>query len=316
MNMPIIESNRTDNDLLAKFNDDFDLDDELKELTELDLDTDTEDEIIKGKIDDDDATDDKIEEIIAEEQEDENERITYLDKINELIGQANLLTKIRNDFSKNVNEICELMNELHDEIYSDDSWLRLVELNKVNMLLDEALDYVWKTFYGENIEKHERINIDKDKDIDGHVSKYTNIANDKLELVSKIGEILDSTMIELQNEVGAIDDVKQASEIDIDTLKLMHNTLVKILKKWRDIILEAINRDMHVVNPKILRRKVVNQKILKRKKVNQKILRRKIIDRILRTKIVNQIHQKTILKIGLVIGLNMRYKILQNTRRC
>ena len=140
MNMPIIESNRTHNDLLAKFNDDFDLDDELKELTELDLDTDTEDEIIKDKIDDDDATDDKIEDIIAEEQEDENERITYLDKINELIGQANLLTKRRNDFSKNVNEICELMNELHDEIYSDDSWLRLVELNKVNMLLDEALD--------------------------------------------------------------------------------------------------------------------------------------------------------------------------------
>ena len=37
------------------------------------------------------------------------------------------------------------MNELRDEINSDDSWLRLVELNKINMLLYEALDYVWKT---------------------------------------------------------------------------------------------------------------------------------------------------------------------------
>ena len=34
------------------------------------------------------------------------------------------------------------MNELHDEIYSDDSWLRLFELNKINVLIDEALDYV------------------------------------------------------------------------------------------------------------------------------------------------------------------------------
>ena len=36
MNISIIESNRTDNDLLAKYNDDeldLDLDDELKELT-------------------------------------------------------------------------------------------------------------------------------------------------------------------------------------------------------------------------------------------------------------------------------------------
>ena len=49
MNISIIESNRTDNDLLAKYNDDeldFDLDDELKELTERHLDTDTEDEMI------------------------------------------------------------------------------------------------------------------------------------------------------------------------------------------------------------------------------------------------------------------------------
>ena len=60
------------------------------------------------------------------------------------------------------------MNELHDEIYSDDSWLRLVELNKINVLLDEVLDYVWKTLYSKNREKNERINIDKYKDIDGY----------------------------------------------------------------------------------------------------------------------------------------------------
>ena len=41
-------------------------------------------------------------------------------------------------------------NELQDEIYDDDSWLRLVVLNKINILLDESLDYVWKIIYGKN----------------------------------------------------------------------------------------------------------------------------------------------------------------------
>ena len=54
MNMPIIQSNITDNDLFAKYDDDddddddddFDLDDELKEFTDSDIDMDTEGEMI------------------------------------------------------------------------------------------------------------------------------------------------------------------------------------------------------------------------------------------------------------------------------
>ena len=39
------------------------------------------------------------------------------------------------------------MYELQDEIYSDDSWLRLVELDKIDIIIDEALNVVWKVFY-------------------------------------------------------------------------------------------------------------------------------------------------------------------------
>ena len=46
------------------------------------------------------------------------------------------------------------MYELQDEIYSDDSWLRLVELDKVNIITDEALNVVWKVLY----ENKNRIN--------------------------------------------------------------------------------------------------------------------------------------------------------------
>ena len=226
MNMRIIESNRIDNNLFAKYDsddDDFDLDDEWKKLTDCHRDIDTEDEMIEDKIDDceikdvmdktDDETDDKIEDMIEEEQEDmiedNKERTRHLDRINKQIDHVNLFARIRNDFSKNVEEMCMLMNELHTEIYSDGAWLRLVELNKINMLLGEILDYVWKTLYNKNREKHESINIDKYIDIDGYISKYTNIVNVKLELVNRIGEILDCAMIEIQNKVDMINEVKQ-----------------------------------------------------------------------------------------------------------
>ena len=75
------------------------------------------------------------------------------------------------------------MSELQDKIYSDDSWLRLVEMNKTNALLDESLDYVWIMIYGKNREKNEinNIDIDKDKDIDVYVAKYMDIVNDESE---------------------------------------------------------------------------------------------------------------------------------------
>ena len=37
----------------------------------------------------------------------------------------------------------ESMCELQDEIYSDDSWLRLVELNKIYAIIDDALNVTW-----------------------------------------------------------------------------------------------------------------------------------------------------------------------------
>ena len=163
--------------------------------------------------------------------------------------------------------------QINDEIYSHDSWLRLVGLNKINVLLDEALDYVWKTIYDKNREKHERINVDKYKDIDGYVTKYANIVNNKLELVNRIGEILDSAMIEVENEVDMINEMKQKEcEIDIETLKLMHQTLAKILKKWIDVILEMINRDSACSKPETKKK---DNKADAKKKDNKQDIKKK-----------------------------------------
>ena len=47
----------------------------------------------------------------------------------------------------------KLVGELeNDEIYNDDEWLVVAQLNKINPLLDELIDHVWLIIYNK-IEK-------------------------------------------------------------------------------------------------------------------------------------------------------------------
>ena len=50
---------------------------------------------------------------------------------------------------------------------------------KIDAIIDETLNVVWKKFYRKNRIKPEMIKIDKHKDIDGYVSKLTDIINNK-----------------------------------------------------------------------------------------------------------------------------------------
>ena len=134
-----------------------------------------------------------------------------------------------------MEEILKLMNELNDEMYHDDLWLGPVELNEINELLDEALYRVWKAFYDKNREKHEKIIMNKYRcrGIDEYISKYTDIINDKLELVNRIGKLLDSVMAEVQNVIDMVRETNNDS--------LIYDILAENLKKWKDDILELIN---------------------------------------------------------------------------
>ena len=153
---------------------------------------------------------------------------------------------MRSDFLENVSEICSLMKELKDDLY-DDSWLRLAELNKINALLDESLDYVWKMVYGVNREKYEIDSIDKDKhkDIDGYVSMHTNIMNDKLELVSSLGELFDTIMVEVQSVASEIDNTKSSYDI-----------LVDYWNKWNDYIIKLVSMFNIYIKPDAKKQKV------------------------------------------------------------
>ena len=116
------------------------------------------------------------------------------------------LAKVKAKVTKYVELIYEAMCELQDEIYSDDSWLRLVELDKIDAITHEALNVVWNGICGENRISPEKIKIDKHKDIDGYVSRLTDVINNKIELVNRMSGVIEDVMCEIKNETNMIDE--------------------------------------------------------------------------------------------------------------
>ena len=100
-----------------------------------------------------------------------------------------MLSSVNIKLSNKVKPIYESMHELKDEVYHD-PWLRLVELNKIKDILDDALNVVWYEIYDKNRINNINIDIDKDKDIDGYVSKLTDMINNEIELINKICETM------------------------------------------------------------------------------------------------------------------------------
>ena len=141
------------------------------------------------------------------------------DKINMINKLYNRLEKAKANVIKRIELICKGIRELEDEIYSDDSWFRLVELEKIDAIIDEALNVACNMICGENRISPEEIKIDKHKDIDGYVSKLTDVINNKIELVNRMCESIDHVMSEIKNETNMIDEkVHKLSEMDNDIL--------------------------------------------------------------------------------------------------
>ena len=125
------------------------------------------------------------------------------------------------------------MHESEGEIY-DDSWLRLVELDKRKDILADALNVVSKEIYGKNRKSSKIIKIDKDKDIDGYVSKLTDVINNEIKLINKIGETIKHVMYEINNERNMVNEItNKASVMDNDTLHLIDDKLDKIMTQTR-----------------------------------------------------------------------------------
>ena len=144
------------------------------------------------------------------------------------------LAKLKADVAKKIELIYESMYELQDEIYSDDSWLRLIKLDNIDAIINEALNVVWNTLCVKNRTDPEKIKIDKHKDIDGYVSKLTDVINNKIELLNRMDEATDHVTSEIKNKTNMIDEkIHKVSEMDNDTLHLINDKLKEIINQSR-----------------------------------------------------------------------------------
>ena len=123
------------------------------------------------------------------------------------------------------------MYELQDEIYSDDSWLRLVELDKRDIIIDEALNIVRNVPYeNKNRISPEMITIDKHKDIDGYVSELTDLINFKIGQVNDMCETIDHIMSDINIKTNLSDEkIHKACEMDNDTLNWIDDRLNEMI---------------------------------------------------------------------------------------
>ena len=231
--------------------------------------------------------------------------------INSQISQVNKFSLVRNMYAKNTIEIGKLMIELQEgNICDDDPQLQLNELQKMNILIDEAFHNAWKMVHDKDSKMHKKIGINKYLEIDRYVDKYTDIINGKIELLNDIGVIIDSAVIEIQSKVDMINDVKQKGNIDIETLKLIHKTLDEIFKKWMSIASKSFENDIFSKYDMVLRNEIleVNQilrsEILGVNRINQinLILRNKTLE-------VTQILRKEILEVNQINRINQTNQI-------
>ena len=137
-------------------------------------------------------------------------------KNNKVVDQFNLIAKITSDYLKNINEISEIMNDLHD----DPQLLRHIELNKINVLTNKSLDLASELCHGGNREWY-----------DGNDN--INTINYKIDLVNEIGEVINSFMTDAYDIIDAIN-----KSCNNDSL---YDTLAEDLEKCKDTILKMIN---------------------------------------------------------------------------
>ena len=74
---------------------------------------------------------------------------------------------MREKIRKKIELIYQSMFKLHD-----DPWLRLDDLNKIDAIIDDGINFIWYRLFKKRISSN-NINIDKHKDIDGYAKKWT-----------------------------------------------------------------------------------------------------------------------------------------------
>ena len=167
--------------------------------------------------------------------------------LNKMIDKVNEFKLTEFSYASYINKINEVSIELSDDdkIY-EDPWVKLNELYNNNALIDEFLDKMWKLATVKNRKADKKINISKYLKIHKYVDKYTDITDGKIDLFNNLSSILTKAAVEIQNKAYIINDLKQKENLDIKTLKTMHETLEKVLIKWMKTISSTIKNNKFI----------------------------------------------------------------------
>ena len=105
-----------------------------------------------GDSDEDDSEDDDSDDE-DDDSDDEDDEVGNNDNIVDEAGhnnsskKLNIVAELKKCLLNNIQEIYTKINELNDNIYDGDSWLQFAQLNKINPLLDQLIDFIWIMFY-------------------------------------------------------------------------------------------------------------------------------------------------------------------------
>ena len=147
------------------------------------------------------------------------EYIDMLDKVNNKINNINdankIIAKRKDEFKKKIESIYKSMLKLRNN-----SRLRQVELNMIDVKIDDALNFAWNKII------REKINRDKHKGIDEYV-----ISN-KLNLLERVYDSINYIISGIENKINIIyKDMYEVYEKGIDKLRLINDKVNEIMRQ-------------------------------------------------------------------------------------
>ena len=84
--------------------------------------------------------------------------------------------------------------------------------------------------YKKNRTTPNMISIDKNKEIDGYVSKLNDVINNKIKSLNRVGDLIDHIICWIKKRTNMIDEkIYKVSELDNDTLHLINCKLKEII---------------------------------------------------------------------------------------
>ena len=145
-----------------------------------------------------------------------------------------------------------------ENIPKNDLRSKLDKYKKLNILIDDLINHIWRMIYGKNRVNNEIDNIDCDKDQDAirYTHKYINIVNNKLSLINAASDSIDKLMEGL--------DVDTSNDIAVEKLKDFKSILVKSVNNFNSYI----KRD---TKKKDIEKKDIKKKDIKKKDTKNSI---------------------------------------------